>query len=53
METPCRYTFRLKERGNALRVYLYAQRTWAGKWKHPAGIPLCPENVGGKVEIRL
>ncbi|WP_100305103.1 hypothetical protein [Lacrimispora celerecrescens] len=42
-----------QERGNTLRVYLYAQRTWAGEKKHPAGIPLCPENMGRREERRL
>ena len=39
-----------QERGNTLRAYLYAQRAWAGKRKHPSGIPLCPKNVGRKEE---
>ncbi|WP_156945317.1 hypothetical protein [Lacrimispora indolis] len=37
-ERPNGYTFMPREhgqeRGNTLRVYLYAQRTWAGKRKH-------------------
>jgi hypothetical protein len=42
-----------QERGNTLRVYLYAQRSWAGKRKHPTGIPLCPKTIGRKEERRF
>jgi len=51
-ETPCGYPSMPKklgqEIGNTLRVSLYAQKTWAGNRKHPAGIPLCPKNLGRK-----
>jgi hypothetical protein len=40
-----------QKRVNTLRVYLYAQKTWAEKRKHPAGIPICPENMGRKEEM--
>ena len=40
-----------QKRGNTLRVSLYAQKAWAEKRKHPAGIPLCPKSMGGKEEI--
>nr|WP_288827726.1 hypothetical protein [uncultured Clostridium sp.] len=36
----------LLKAGNTLRVSLYAQRAWAIKRKHPAGIPVCPKGVG-------
>ncbi|PJJ26921.1 hypothetical protein H171_0369 [[Clostridium] celerecrescens 18A] len=35
-----------RNRGNTLRVYLYAQRAWANQRKHPAGIPVCPKSMG-------
>jgi|GEM_PF-150069 len=42
-----------QERGNTLRVYLYAKKHGQEKRKHPTGIPLCPKSVGRREERRL
>ncbi|WP_156961208.1 hypothetical protein [Lacrimispora celerecrescens] len=35
-----------QERGNTLRVYLYAQKTWAGKEETPYGYTFMPKKHG-------